>query len=196
MSESSYLIVGLGNPGESFVKTRHNVGYMVLQAFAEKHGFLFKRMFRVRGMVASGLFADTKFYLLKPTTYMNLSGQALNRCLAYYGIPIQNVLIVVDDVYLKLGTMRLRGNGGSAGHNGLKSIENALQTQNYSRLRIGIGSEEPLRDSLEDFVLDNFSEKESVVLSDVIKSAVDVVECWLADGESSAIKLAALLISG
>ncbi len=189
-----FLIVGLGNPGEKYAMTRHNLGFMVVKAFAEKHGLEFKKGFRINGKIANGIVDEKKVYLLMPTTYMNLSGGAVRKCIDYYNIPLQNVLVIVDDIYLKLGAMRLRDKGSSGGHNGLKSIEGHLHTKEYPRLRMGVGGESLPERNLEAFVLGNFNTAELQILSRVIESGEAVATCWLNQGIEPAARLAGELM--
>ena len=190
-----YLIVGLGNPGPKYEKTRHNLGFMVLEAFARKQGVNLKSGLRIDGKLGSGMTADKKVYLLKPSTYMNLSGTAVRKAVQYYKIVPNHVLIIVDEVYLKFGTMRLRASGSAGGHNGLKSIEACLGTPDYPRLRMGVGPQEGdltsgLEKALEDYVLANFTFSEQVQLSQVVDNGVSVAEAWLSQGVEAASQLA------
>lgn len=176
-----FLIVGLGNPGSKYEKTRHNLGFMVVEAFAGKYGLSFSRNVRLKGKAASGICEGKKVHLLKPSTYMNLSGEAVRKTVQYYKIALDHILIVVDDVYLKLGALRLRLKGSAGGHNGLKNIEECLHTQEYPRLRLGVGSEEGVPNGLEEYVLANFNPTEQKMLPEVIEKGVSAVESWLTD---------------
>lgn len=189
MSED-FLVVGLGNPGAKYEKTRHNMGFMVVQALAEKEGFPFKRGWRVNGKIAGGIIAGKKVHILMPSTYMNLSGGAVRKCLDYYRVPLQNLLVIVDDVYLSLGTMRLREKGSAGGHNGLKSVEWHLRTQNYLRLRMGVGGKSLSESALEAYVLGNFEAEEQRILPDAIEAGAAVAARWLTQGIESASQLA------
>ncbi|HAZ15102.1 MAG: aminoacyl-tRNA hydrolase [Chlamydiae bacterium GWC2_50_10] len=172
--EKKKLIVGLGNPGREYEKTRHNMGYEVVKAFAEKQRLSFKRKFALLGRVAMGVVSDKQIVLLLPTTYMNRSGSAVKRCLTRYRIGNEELLVIVDDVDLPFGKLRMREKGSSGGHNGLKSIEETLGTQNYARLRVGISDH--AEGELADYVLARFTSDESVQLPLVIEEAVDVVQ--------------------
>ncbi len=178
--EEERLIIGLGNPGASYAKTRHNVGFNVVKAFAEKNNFVVRPVQQVTGLLAHRPMGNKKVLLLMPTTYMNESGQAARRCIDYFKVPIHQLIIVCDDVALPVGTMRLRIKGSSGGHNGLKSITTHLGTENYARLRIGVGS--PAHESLEDYVLGNFTKEESSLIEEIIVRAVDVLELWITSG--------------
>lgn len=198
MDERS-LIVGLGNPGTQYEMTRHNLGFKVVQGFAEKQGWAFKRESRFEGKIAQGAFANRTLFLLLPSTYMNLSGTSVRKVVDYYQIPFhaeKGMLAVVDDVYLKLGSMRLREKGSAGGHNGLKSIQHHLQSQGYARLRLGVGPDNPedmpdgINKSLEEFVLGVFTKKERELLPQVVNHAILVIECWLENGLAAAMQKA------
>src|SRR5258708_5742010 len=136
-----YLIVGLGNPGREYALTRHNMGYLIVQAFAKAQEWNFKEEMYFEAHVAKGTIEGIKVQLLLPTTYMNLSGRSVQRYVEFYKIPVEGLIVVVDDVALDFGQLRLRTMGSPGGHNGLKSIQYALGTHHYKRLRIGIGFE-------------------------------------------------------
>jgi PTH1 family peptidyl-tRNA hydrolase len=191
-----YLIVGLGNPGTKYEKTRHNLGFLVIVALAKKHSLSFKRGWRLQGKVASGVIADKKVHLLMPTTYMNLSGTAVHKALHFYKIARKQMLVVVDDVYVTFGAMRLRGEGSPGGHNGLKHIQACLGTQDYPRLRMGVGPQngKNLPDGretlLEEYVLAQFSPAEQQILPQVVENGAAVAEEWLKLGMEAASRLA------
>jgi peptidyl-tRNA hydrolase, PTH1 family len=194
--EESYLIVGLGNPGTKYERTRHNLGFMVVKALASKHGIELKKMAKLEGKVGGGEAFGKQFYLLMPTTYMNLSGKAVVKVVHFYKIALDHILVVVDDVYVKFGALRLRAMGGSGGHKGLKNIEACLGTPDYPRLRMGVGPQEGEfeRDqALEDYVLANFTFSEQVVLERVVDKGVSVTESWLSQGVEAASQLAGTL---
>jgi len=187
------LVIGLGNPGSKYAGTRHNLGFLAVRAFAEKHGWPWKSERRFKGEVARGMVGEESVLLLLPMTYMNLSGGAVQKALAYYKVSAEELLVVVDDVYVKLGEMRLRAAGSSGGHNGLKSIEACLGTQGYPRLRMGVGpnGEKDLPNGyLEDYVLGNFTAGERERLPTVSDHGCRVIDCWLAQGVEPASQLA------
>jgi len=171
------LIVGLGNPGKKYEFTRHNFGQMVLYAFAEKNHFSFKKEREFKGEVAKGTWKKGKIFLLFPTTYMNLSGQAVRKIVDFYKISLENILIISDDAALPFGNHRFRDKGSAGGHNGLKSIEESLGTQDYQRLKLGVG--EPLVGFLEDYVLSPFTKEEQEKLPEMITQGVTFLEEWL-----------------
>lgn len=190
-----YLIVGLGNPGSRYENTRHNLGFVVVEGFAKKQGLMLKRGWRLNGRVASGVIGGQKVHLLLPGTYMNLSGVAVSKAINYYKIGLNHMLIVVDDVYVQLGAMRIRPFGSAGGHNGLKNIDASLGTHEYPRLRMGVGPEDgtPFNGremALEDYVLAQFSPGEQQKLSRVVENSGSVIERWLSGGVEAASQLA------
>lgn len=176
-----YLIVGLGNPGKEYELTRHNLGFLVLRAFAEKHGLKFRLSSRFNGEVAGGIVGDKPLTLFLPMTYMNLSGKAVRQCLDYYKVDLGHLIVVSDDINLPFGKLRLREEGGSGGHNGLKSIDTYLGTNQYPRLRMGVGDRES--GDLTDHVLGEFKQEEKDELPLIIQSGIDLLKKWL--GESN-----------
>jgi PTH1 family peptidyl-tRNA hydrolase len=150
-----FLIVGLGNPGTQYELTRHNIGFLVLDQLADKHEAEFKVM-RL-GEKTEIKHKGRTIHLLKPNTYMNLSGKAVNYWLQELQIPKENLLVIVDDIALEHGVLRLRAKGSAGGHNGLSSIEEVLKTQEYARLRFGIGNDFP-KGKQADYVLSNFTQ--------------------------------------
>ena len=174
--------MGLGNPGPEYADTRHNAGFRLADRLAERWRFgPFRRGERARE--SSGTIDGAPVKLLKPQTYMNRSGAALAplRALPEFD-PTRHLLILVDEVALPLGKFRLRGAGSAGGHNGLKSIEGALQRQDYARLRIGVGPAPAGLDDLADFVLSRFEPEEWRIVGELLDPMADAVECWLAEG--------------
>ncbi|MEI8301155.1 MAG: aminoacyl-tRNA hydrolase, partial [Chlamydiota bacterium] len=170
------LIVGLGNPGKSYEKTRHNIGFLVGRTLAKSLGIPFENKKEFSGEFAQGEVNGKKVMILLPMTYMNLSGQALRRCLDFFKIETKHVLVVCDDVAIPFGKLRIKEKGSSGGHNGLKSVESHLGTQDYSRLRVGIGREENL--DLAEFVLGQFNTQEMEYLPGVLLEASEVALIW------------------
>ena len=183
-----FLIVGLGNPGAAYKQTRHNVGFNIVQSLAKKHGLTFRHADHLVGDAAQGTIRDKKVMLLLPTTYMNSSGEAVRRCIDYFKVPLDHLIVVCDDVALPIGTIRMRSQGSCGGHNGLRSIEEHLNTQYYARLRVGVGA--PGQEVLADYVLGRFSLDESKVIEPVAKRAIEVLELWTADGIAKAMQSA------
>jgi PTH1 family peptidyl-tRNA hydrolase len=183
------LIVGLGNPGKQYEKTRHNIGFHAVELLARKHGLEFKKRLTLRGALAEGTIADEPCTLLKPLTYMNLSGESVVLTARYRNVEISDILIIVDDVAIPMGQTRLRINSSSGGHNGLKSIEECLQTNQYARLRLGVGGS-PQGIPLEDHVLGRFSEEEEKLVPALLLRAVEVAEAFINNGLTSAMDIA------
>lgn len=184
-----YLLVGLGNPGKEYTSTRHNLGYMVIQYLSDQYDVELKN--KQFGRIGRTLLQDTQVYFLLPTTYMNDSGKAVQFYKELYQIKLQNILVVVDDLALPFGTMRLRMNGSSGGHNGLKSISSHLHTEQYPRLRVGIGTDMEMMDKAE-FVVAPFMQKEQKYLHTIVESASCVAKSYIVEGQEPATRLASL----
>ena len=170
-----YLVAGLGNIGSEYSNTRHNIGFMVLDAFAKASNAVFTSM--RYGSLTEVKYKGKTFLLLKPSTYMNLSGKAVGYWLKMEKIPVENMLVVVDDVALDLGTIRLRTKGSDGGHNGLKSIDETLGHNNYARLRFGIGHDFP-RGFQVDYVLGEWTGEEKKILPEKIDVAVEAIKSF------------------
>jgi PTH1 family peptidyl-tRNA hydrolase len=177
------IVVGLGNPGKQYDGTRHNVGWMVLDRIADRAGWSGRGKERDSAYSVRGRWADTDLLLVKPLTFMNLSGLAVRKALARERVPMEDLLVVVDDFALPLGRMRLREEGSAGGHNGLKSIIAEMGTQKFARLRVGIG--EPGRNVV-DHVLSRFAASEQADLTTVLGSAATAVEDWAREGTNRA----------
>ncbi len=178
------LIAGLGNIGAEYSNTRHNIGFMVLDAWAQASNTFFTN--GRYGATAEISFKGSKFTLLKPSTYMNLSGKAVNYWLQKCKIPKENLLVVVDDLALPFGTLRMRKKGSDGGHNGLKSIDSCLASNEYARLRVGIGN--GFKDGGQiDYVLGELLLEEKRKLPLVIDSAIAAVKCFATEGVESAM---------
>lgn len=173
--ESHLVVAGLGNPGKKYEFSRHNLGYLVVKELARELGLSFKEERHFQSWVAKGQSGGIVLHLLLPTTYMNESGRAVRAYLDYYKLGPQHILVVTDDIHLPFQDMRIRLKGSSGGHNGLKSIEACLGTQEYSRLRMGIGRKQEAG-TLADYVLDNFAPEELVVLTEVTQKGANVVK--------------------
>lgn len=173
--EGPLLIVGLGNPGKKYDGTRHNVGFEILDAWAEKLGASFAHKKQFLSFIASASYEGRKLLLIKPDTYMNLSGSAVRKVVDYYGIETENVLVVTDDIYLPLGQIRFRQKGSAGGHNGLKDIQNHLGTSEYARLRVGVGAPGGEQD-LADYVLDKFTRQEKQQIEKATELSIDFLD--------------------
>lgn len=174
-----YLIVGLGNPGDEYQGTRHNIGWTVLDAFAKASNIVFED--KRYGFVAHTSVKNAQLVLLKPTTYMNLSGNAVRYWMNKENIPGENLLVVVDDLSLPVGTMRLKGQGSAGGHNGLRHIEQILCSQAYARLRIGIGNGFPHGGQI-DFVLGRFDAEDQAVLDELLPTTAEIIKSFCLSG--------------
>jgi len=174
-----YLIVGLGNIGPEYADTRHNIGFMVADELAKsaKTSFTNLRLAYYAELSHKG----RKVFVIKPTTYMNLSGKAVNYWMQELKVPAENVLVIVDDLALPLGTLRLKPKGSAAGHNGLRSIENVLGTANYPRLRFGIGDNFPKGRQV-DYVLSGFDDDEQPELPALIDRSVEMIYSFVSVG--------------
>lgn len=174
-------IVGLGNPGSEYERTRHNAGWILLDHLAARGGMPPWRR-GIDAVTTTGTLGSVPVKLVKPTTYMNLSGRALAGLRSPNWDPASDLLVLVDEAALPLGRFRLRGAGSAGGHNGLKSIEAALRRQDYARLRIGVGPKPPEYDDIADFVLGRFQKAERSQLDELLDTMAEAVECWLAQG--------------
>jgi len=172
-TEMKYLIVGLGNPGEKYKSTRHNVGFKVVDAFAEERKATFETI--KLGDVAKAKWKGRTLILLKPSTFMNLSGKAVNYYLQKEKIPIENLLVITDDLALPFGKLRMKGKGSDGGHNGLKDIQATLNTLKYARLRFGVGNEYNNGQQV-DYVLAKWDAEESKDLEERIKTATEFIK--------------------
>ncbi|MDA3128856.1 aminoacyl-tRNA hydrolase [Aliibacillus thermotolerans] len=170
------VIAGLGNPGKKYERTRHNIGFEVVDQLCHQLGLSWKK--EKWGMVASTGVGEEKVFLLKPLTFMNLSGEAIRPFLSYYHISHEDLLVIYDDLDLEPGTLRLRLKGGHGGHNGLRSIIDHLGTKDFKRIRIGIGRPKN-GNSVIQHVLGTFSRQEQTVMQDVIERSARAAEEWL-----------------
>lgn len=182
-----FLIAGLGNPGRKFEHNRHNVGFMLLNRLSLKFGEPFGQV-ESKALVAKTIYHGERIILIKPQTYMNNSGSAVNSLVNFYKIPLANLLVAYDDVDLPLGTLRLRPSGGSAGQNGMQSIIERMGTDQFPRLRIGTGRP-PGKMEASDYVLEDFPIRESDLLSETLDRGVEAVFTYLQDGLDRAMNL-------
>jgi PTH1 family peptidyl-tRNA hydrolase len=174
-----YLIAGLGNIGNEYAHTRHNIGFDILDDWAKEAG----TSFTVNRLAATAQvqFKGRQIHLIQPTTYMNMSGRAVKYWMNELKIPIENILVIVDDLALPFGTLRLRGKGSNGGHNGLKSIDFELQTNQYARLRFGIGNDFPKGMQIE-YVLGKWTKEQAALLPERIKMAVEICRSFCTNG--------------
>lgn len=169
-------VVGLGNIGENYENTYHNCGFRAINCFAEKNGFKFTKN-KYSGQVAEGVFNGKKVILLKPSTYMNLSGQSVSKMVRMLKLDLSKVLVVYDDVDLPIGSVRLRKSGSAGTHNGMRNIISELNSENFPRLRIGIGRDEKL--NLADYVLSRISNENMALLQPAFNKAKDIIESFI-----------------
>ena len=182
-----YLLVGLGNPGAEYERTRHNLGFMLIDKLAAEVGSAAKRS-ECRSLVGNALIENERVVLAKPQTYMNLSGEAISCLTAKHELKADSLIVISDDLALPFGTIRLRQRGSAGGHNGLKSIIAALGTNEFVRLRIGIQPEHPLSDAKR-FVLDDFSKTERDSLPEILERAAEALRSVLRNGIGKAMSL-------
>ena len=174
-----FLLVGLGNIGEKYAQTRHNIGFSILEHLADAEGLTFKD--ERLGAVAEFKYKGRAVLCLKPSTYMNLSGKAVNYWLTQEKIPLENLLVITDDIHLPFGTLRLKAKGSDGGHNGLKDIQNTLQTSQYHRLRFGVGSEFSKGRQV-DYVLGTWSEEENKALPERLEKCTALLKSFIFAG--------------
>ena len=184
----SWLVVFLGNPGLRYEGTRHNAGFMTADALARKKNISINRS-RFRALTATCTIGDATVLLMKPQTYMNLSGEAVGQAARFYKIPADHVLVVSDDITLPIGAMRIRTRGSAGGHNGLKNIISVLGTEEFPRIRLGVG--EPPHPDFDtvDWVLSVFRDQDAIDMADAASRAADAVECFIVHGPEKAMNL-------
>ncbi len=174
------LIVGIGNPGSRYISTRHNIGFQFLDFFAKEKALAFKAS-KFDYHFAEGEFSGAPFVLIKPDTFVNNSGIAVSECLNYYGLSVFDILVVVDDVYLDLSDIRIRNTGGDGGHKGLSSIIYHLQSNNFSRLKIGVGKDFE-SGNLVNYVLSNFDKNDFIKLEKSFEISTQLTESFISEG--------------
>ena len=184
----SWLAVFLGNPGLRYEGTRHNAGFMTADALARKKNVSINRA-RFRALTATCPIGDETVMLMKPQTYMNLSGEAVGQAARFYKIPADHVLVVSDDITLPIGALRIRTKGSAGGHNGLKNIISVLGTEEFPRIRLGVGIPPPPDYDTVDWVLSVFRDQDAVDMADAAARAADAVECFIAQGPEKAMNL-------
>ena len=183
---AEWLVVGLGNPGDKYENTRHNVGFMAVDELAERLHIPVQRL-KYKALTNTAEVGGKRVLLMKPVTYMNLSGEAVRQAAEFYKIPPERVLVISDDVSLPVGKLRIRKSGSAGGHNGLKSIIAQLGSDRFPRLKIGVG-EKPHPDyDMADWVLSKFVGEDRKMIEGAMKRAADAVECLLRDGADQAM---------
>ena len=181
-----WLLVGLGNPGDQYENTRHNVGFMVADELAERHNIPVQRL-KVRALTNTVTVGDRKVLLMKPVTYMNLSGEAVREAAAFYKIPPEHILVISDEVALAPGKLRVRRSGSAGGHNGLKNIIAHLGTDQFPRIRLGVGQKPHPDYDMADWVLGKFQGEDKKAVEAAVKKAADAAECLIREGVDKAM---------
>lgn len=182
-----YIIAGLGNPGRKYMYTRHNIGYDVVDLLARRNGIIIGSE-KFRGITGSGLISGRRVLLLKPTTYMNLSGMSVLDAVQYYNIDLNNLMVVYDDIDLELGSIRIRPKGSAGTHNGMRSVVYQLQTEDFPRLRVGIGRPIDGQDTAY-YVLDSFSKSDREIVDSAVERAAVALEDYLENGIDHAMSM-------
>lgn len=180
-----YLIAGLGNPTKEYDKTRHNVGFSVIDVLADKYGIDVSER-KHRAYCGKGVIEGQKVILVKPQTFMNLSGESLRAAVDYYKIAPEEIIVIYDDISLEPGQLRIRLKGSAGGHNGIKNIIAQLGTQEFPRIKVGVGAKPPRMD-LADYVLSRFSRGEQAQMDDAFKEAADAAVMMMTDGAERAM---------
>ncbi len=191
--DHSILIIGLGNIGAEYENTRHNVGFQLLDQIAKTQMVNFQKKQELKGMIARFQYAGKTVTLLKPITYMNLSGEAVRKTIDFFKISQPNILVLFDDVDVALGQFKLKSSGSSGGHNGLKSIETHLGSKDYYRIKIGVGKNSQI--TLSDYVLGKFEPEEKKTLEQVFKQVEPLVMAFIEKGYHGALDSLSLLRS-
>ena len=184
--ESLHLIVGLGNPGAEYAKTRHNAGFLLVEKLAVRWRVDWKSERKFNARMARAEHRGHRILLCQPQTFMNASGETVGAVVGFYRLPRTRILVAVDDADLPLGELRLRADGSSGGHHGLESIEQHLGAREFARLRLGIGRQDGARE-ITDYVLSRFDRVEAALMEKVLDRASSQAECWLNDGIQKAM---------
>ena len=182
----SWLLVGLGNPGAKYASTRHNMGFLALDGLADREGFRFNKL-RFRAWTAQWKVGDQQVLVMKPQTYMNLSGESVGEAARFYKIPADHVLVISDDVSLPAGKLRIRAGGSAGGHNGLKNIIQHLGTDRFPRIKVGVGGKPHPDSDMADWVLSKFTGPDRQAMEAAIARAADAVTCLLSQGVDQAM---------
>lgn len=173
------LIAGLGNIGDKYCFTRHNAGFMVLDRWALVEGFSFRQDNKLKSFISRHNIGGEDILFVKPTTFMNLSGEAVRAVKDYYKIDVSDIIVIYDDIALPMGKIRLRANGSDGGHNGIKSIIQHLGTNKFDRIKVGIG---PQIGPSEHYVLQNFSKEQMEILKDVLDKSIEAAKAMMSEG--------------
>lgn len=187
-ARKEFIIVGLGNPGKEYEKTRHNVGFRAVRAFAKRHSILLKKKERLSAELGKGSIGEFSALTLLPLTYMNRSGFSVLKALKEFNVPMDRLVVVVDDIAFPVGEVRFKEEGSHGGHNGLRSVQEFLGTKKFPRIRIGIGH--PQGADLADFVLSTFDCEDEKKLPEVFNQVANVLDCWMRQGAQQAMLVA------
>jgi PTH1 family peptidyl-tRNA hydrolase len=179
-----YIIVGLGNPGKQYENTRHNMGFLAVDLLAEKYNIDVNKI-KFKALVGEGRIAGQKVLLVKPQTYMNLSGEAVSQAMDFYKIDPEELIVIYDDIDIPTGTFRIRKKGSPGTHNGMRNIFQHIQTNDFPRIRVGIGSGK--KDNLAGYVTGGISKSEQEILADVLKNSADAAACIIEKGIDKAM---------
>lgn len=180
-----YVIVGLGNPGERYTQTKHNIGFITIDYLAEQHNIKVNKI-KHKAVIGEGTIGGEKILLVKPSTFMNLSGQSVMEIMNFYKVPIENLIVIYDDIDLPVGKVRIRQSGSSGTHNGMRNIIYLLNNQGYPRIRIGVGKQPDYMD-LGDYVMTKFNEEEKPLIRDAVKNSAQAVEEIVKNGINAAM---------
>ena len=182
----SWIVVGLGNPGDKYENTRHNAGFLVVDELARRGNFAVRRV-KHKALTETTVIGGQGILVMKPTTYMNLSGEAVGDAARFYKIPADHVLVISDDTDLPVGKLRIRKSGSAGGHNGLKSIIQHLGGDNFPRLKVGVGGKPHPDYDMADWVLGKLQGEDKKVFDEAVKRAADAIECLLKEGADKAM---------
>lgn len=181
-----YIVVGLGNPGQRYAGTRHNIGFDTIDYFAAKHGINVNKL-KQRALQGEGRIAGQRVILAKPQTYMNLSGEAVRALLEYYKLDSQNIIVIYDDIDLPVGALRIRHKGSAGTHNGMRSILYHLASEQFPRMRIGVGKSDII--PLKDYVMTRYQKDEVPLMEDAVKRCALAIETTISDNLDKAMNL-------
>lgn len=184
----SWMIVFLGNPGANYTQTRHNVGFLTADVIEKNAGIRINRL-RFKALTGSGVFAGEKVLLIKPQTFMNLSGDAVSQAMRFFRLPLTRVIVVSDDVSLPIGKIRIRRSGSAGGHNGLKDIIAKCGGEDFPRIKIGVGEPPHPAYDMADWVLSAFTDKEAQLISEAVKDAANAAETIISAGIDKAMNI-------
>ena len=182
----SWIVVGLGNPGDKYEDTRHNAGFLVVDELARRGNFAVRKV-KHKALTETAVIGGQGVLVMKPTTYMNLSGEAVGEAARFYKIPADHVLVISDDTDLPVGKLRIRKNGSAGGHNGLKSIIQHLGGDKFPRLKVGVGGKPHPDYDMADWVLGKLQGEDKKVFDEAVKRAADAIECLLKEGADKAM---------